>query len=156
MKKVFIPAAAVAVLAFGGVAVGAKPQENKAKFDSEITLNYNQGPYDPYDPYYEEAVFTGDVDATPTNDRAESLGTGKCEKNRQVIIRNRDDDNSSAYAVVRTDEDGQYSADATQATKEPGTYQARVVKKRKVALNIKCKGDKSNEVEVPDPGTPTK
>ena len=156
MKKVFIPAAAIAVLALGGVAVGAKPEENKAKFDSEITLNYNQGPYDPYDPYYEEAVFTGTVTATPTNDRAEEIGTAKCEKKRQVIIRNLDDANSSAYAVVRTDADGNYSADATQAAQEPGTYRARVTKKVKVHANVKCKGDKSNEVEVPTPDTPTK
>ena len=153
MKKLIMLVAAMALLALGGVALagGGGKKEKKAKFDSEITLSYSQGPSDPYDPYYEEAVFTGQVSATATNRRARKLGTAKCEKKRTVVIRNIDDPNSSAYAVVRTDNDGNYSADATEAAEEPGTYRARVFKKVKVAQNIKCQGDQSNEVEVPTP-----
>lgn len=143
----------MAMLAFGGIAIagGGGKKESKAKFDGSITLNYNQGPYEPYDPYYAEAVFSGDVDATPTNRRARKLGNSKCEKKRTVVIRNTSDPSGSAYAVVRTDNDGNYSADATDAIDDPGTYKARVFKKVKVAQNIKCQGAQSGTVTVPSP-----
>ena len=151
---------AMATLALGGVALAGgggadgERQGDKAKFDSAITLNYNQGPYDPYDPYFEEAVFTGQVTVSPANNEAEDRpdAAAKCLKRRTVVIRNLDLTGEGAFAFTKTDADGSYSVGARRASRDPGTYRARVLKKRKVRAEIKCFGAKSNEVEVPAAG----
>ena len=147
---------AMATLALGGVALAGGPGDKgdrQAKFDAAITLNYNQGPYDPYDPYFEEAVFTGQVTVSPANNEAENRpeaeGAAKCLKRRTVVIRNLDLTGEGSFATTKTDVDGSYSVGASRASRDPGTYRARVLKKRKVRAEIKCFGAKSNEVEVP-------
>ena len=144
---------AIATLAVGGVAVADHTiddnDKNKAKYDSEVTLNYNSGPYDPYDPYYEEAVFKGRVKATPANKAARKHDNGdeKCEKKRTVIIKNLDKPRGErVFTTTFTNREGKYRADASDA--EPGTYRAKVTKKRKVRAEIKCFGANSNTVEV--------
>ncbi|MDQ3729670.1 MAG: hypothetical protein M3355_08770 [Actinomycetota bacterium] len=147
---------AMATLALGGVALagGGERLGDKAKFDSQITLNYNQGPYDPNDPYYDEAVFKGKVTVTPANKEAKRRDNAriKCKKKRTVIIRNLDaPDGSSAFATTKTNRRGRYRVDASQAYTEPGTYRARVTKKRKVRAEVKCFGARSNTVVAPTP-----
>jgi len=153
--------AAMATLAIGGVAVAGgggddnNKKKKKAKFDSQITLNYNQGPYDPYDPYYEEAVFNGQVTVSPANKAAEKRPEAavKCLKKRTVVIRNIDlEPGSGSFATTKTDVDGNYSVDADDAYTEPGTYRSRVTKRHRVHAKVKCFGAKSNEVEVPTNG----
>ncbi len=126
---------AMATLALGGVAVSGAGERlgDQAKFDSEITLNYNQGPYDPADPYYEEAVFKGKVTVTPANKEAKRRDNAriKCKKGRTVIIKNLDaPEGTDAFATTTTNRRGRYRVDASSA--EPGTYRARVTKKRKI------------------------
>ena len=158
MKKMIIPSVAiVATLAIGGVAVAGGGSDNKgdkAKFDTAVTLSYNQGPYDPYDPYYEEAVFSGTVTPTPANKAARKSENGlqKCTKKRTVLIKNLDlPKGLRAYGSVKTDNTGFYSVTASDEYAEDGTYRAKVTKKSKVAAEIKCFGGKSNEVEVSTP-----
>ena len=115
MRKLFTLATAMAVLAFGGIAVGGEKKGDKKKFDSTITLEYDQGPYDPYDPYYEEAVFSGKVKVQPANKEARKNKDlkKKCKKKRTVIIRNLDAaSGTSAFATVKTDNKGKYSVEA--------------------------------------------
>ena len=94
MTKLFTIAVALATLAFGGVAMaggggGNGGKGGTAKFDSKVTLTFSQGPYDPYDPYYEESVFTGKVKAKPANKTAKKSDfKKKCKKKRTVVIRN--------------------------------------------------------------------
>ena len=157
MKKLFTLMASTAMVAFGGIAVAGGGGDNdregdKAKFDSEITLNYSAGPYDPYDPYYEESTFSGKVKATPANREARKRenGRAKCEKRRTVIIKNLDKPKPErTFATTKTNRDGRYSVEADNA--DPGTYRAKVLKKRKVRAEIKCFGARSNPVVVAGP-----
>jgi len=154
MRKLFMLTTAMAVLALGGIAVGGEKKGDKKKFDSTITLEYDQGPYDPYDPYYEEAVFSGKVKVQAANKAAKKNKDlkKKCKKKRTVIIKNLDaPKGTNAFATVRTDEKGKYTVEADTAYNEPGTYRAKVKKKTKVKAEVKCFGAKSNEVEVPTP-----
>lgn len=159
MRKLFTIVVALATLALGGVAMagggnggGGEKQGDMAKFDSEITLNYEQGPYDPYDPYYEEARFHGKVTVSPANKEARQNRhlKKKCKKNRTVVIKNKSlPQGSEPYTTTTTNKKGKYSAPAADA--DPGTYQAKVKKKRKVNAEVKCFGAKSNTVIVPGP-----
>lgn len=154
MKKLIALAPAIGVLAFAGIAVGGEQKGDKKKFDSSVTLEYSQGPYDPYDPYYEEAVFSGKVKVQPANKEARNNRDlkKKCKKRRTVIIRNLDADrNAAAFATLKTNKRGKYTVEADGAYSEPGTYRAKVKKKRKVKAEIKCFGAKSSTVEVPTP-----
>jgi len=158
MRQLFTFAVATAMLAFGGVATagggggggGGEKQGDQAKFNTQITLKYKPGPYDPYDPYYEEAVFKGKVTATPANKEARKnpkLGK-KCEKDRKVVIKNKSLPNDAeAYAETSTNKEGKYKVSASEA--EPGEYQAKALKKRKIKAEVKCFAAKSNRVTVP-------
>lgn len=153
MTKLFTIAVALATLAFGGVAMaggggGNGGKGGTAKFDSEVTLAFSLGPYDPYDPYYEESVFTGKVKAKPANKTAKKSDfKKKCKKKRTVVIRNTTTD--TKYTETKTNADGEYSADAADAYSEPGTYRAKVVKKKKNKIDLKCEAAQSNTVTVP-------
>jgi len=161
MRKLFTIVVALATLALGGVAMaggggngggGGEKQGDKAKFDSEITLNYDAGPYDPYDPYYEEARFHGKVTVSPANKEARQNRhlKKKCKKNRTVVIKNKSlPQGSEPFTTTTTNKKGKYSAAADEAYSEPGNYQAKVKKKRKVKAEVKCFGAKSNTVTVP-------
>jgi hypothetical protein len=160
MRKLFTIVVALATLALGGVATagggngggGGEKEGDKAKFDSEITLNYDSGPYDPYDPYYEEARFHGKVTVSPANKEARQNRhlKKKCKKGRTVVIKNKSlPAGSEPFTTTTTNKKGKYSAPADEAYSEPGTYQAKVKKKRKVKAEVKCFGAKSNTVTVP-------
>ena len=157
MRKLFTFVVAMAMLVFGGVALAGgggngEKKGDKKKFDSEITLNYDQGPYDPYDPYYEEANFNGKVKVTPANKEAKKNKDlkKKCKKGRTVIIKNKSlPSGSEPFNTVKTNKKGKYVAPAADAYSEPGVYQAKVKKKRKAKAEIKCNGAKSNLVTVP-------
>ena len=145
MTKLFTIAVAMATLAFGGVALagGGGNGGKTVKVDSEITLEYSQGPYDPYDPYYEEATFSGKVTTSGGNNKAQK----KCKKKRTVVIKNLT--TSSKFAETKTNKKGKYSVSAVDAYSEPGTYRAKVQEKKKNKINLKCEAAKSNEVVVP-------
>ena len=157
MRKLFTIVLALAMLAFGGVALAGgggdgEKEGDKAKFDSEVTLNYDAGPYDPYDPYYEEARFYGRVTVSPAHKEAQNNPNAKqkCLSGRTVIIKNRSlPRGEQTFATAVTDDDGRYEVSAAGA--EPGTYQAIVKKKRKVRAEVKCFGAKSNTVVVSNP-----
>jgi len=157
MRKLFTIVVAMAMLAFGSVALAGgggngEKKGDKKKWDSQITLNYDQGPYDPYDPYYEEATFNGKVTVTPANKEAKKNKDqkGKCKKGRTVVIKNKSlPQDEQTFATTKTDKKGKYSVSAAEAYTEPGNYQAKVKKKRKAKAEIKCEGAKSNIVTVP-------
>lgn len=158
MRKLFAIVVAMAMLGFGGVAMaggGGNGGENvgdKAKFDSEITLRYDPGPSDPYDPYYEQARFYGKVTVSPANKEAENNPNAKqkCLSGRTVIIKNKSlPSGEQTFATAVTDENGRYEVEADGAYSEPGEYQAKVKKKRKVKAEVKCFAAKSNFVTVP-------
>jgi hypothetical protein len=151
MTKLFTIAVALATLAFGGVALagggggGGKGKGGTAKFDSTVTMKFSLG-NDPYDPYYEEAVFKGKVKAKPANKAAKKSDfKKKCTKGRTVVIKR----GSTKFDQTKTDEKGKYSVPAADAYTEPGTYRAKVLKKKKNKIDLKCEAAKSSTVPVP-------
>lgn len=148
MKKFSVLVIAlIGLLAFGGVAANAGKNNKTQKVNSTISLQYDQGPYDEYDPYgpYDEAVFKGKVKAQDAGRKARR----KCQKRRTVIIKQVGGGQDGSSFTTRTNKRGRYNVAADSAYMEPGEYRARATKKRKIRAKIKCEPARSNTVTVP-------
>lgn len=112
MKKiVFVMVGLLAIVAIGGTASAGKNDDTK-KFDSEITVNYDDGGTGPY---AEEPAFKGKVKSDKD----------ACERERKVTVKRRS--NGDTVGSVFTDDDGKYRIGA--AGFGPGKYDAKASKK---------------------------
>lgn len=137
--------ASIATVAIGGMTAAAANKDFE-RVETSISAQYNQGPYDPYDPYYEEAVIKGKVKADPASNPSE-LAARKCKRKRKVVVKSP---GGSKFAETKTDGDGKYSVSAVGAYTEPGDYTVKAKKKKKQKAKINCRPAKTT-VEVTAP-----
>lgn len=153
MNRFLIPVVSlIALFAIGVTGASATHgdgKKKKVKFDSSVSINYQDArkpdpnnPYDPYDPYGpgSEARFTGKVKSERR----------KCKKNRKVVVKRELAGKDAKVGSDITNRKGRYViGQGNGAT--PGSYYAKA-KKRKIEKKHKiivCKKARSETITVP-------
>ena len=128
--------ALVAMLAVGGIAANAA--NKKQRIGSKVSLQFEQGGNG--SPYYEEAAFTGKVQA---KGKASRKAKRACRKRRTVVLTQV---GAGQFGQVETNGKGRFRLSASDAYNAPGRYTATALRKKKG--KIVCKKATSTPVEA--------